>query len=118
MNDMKLIVKLISLIRNAEKTGKFYPAYFSPEALGCSKTEIDSMAIKLQDEGIVEGLITTEDIDNATLTVLWGVSHPTVTIKGITFAAENSAYNKAVDALKETAASGAKAAIQSLLFGA
>lgn len=115
MDDMKLIVKILGLIREMEKTGEYNPAVFSEKCLKCPQRQIDTLALKLKKAGYIDGLITTEDIDNCGNTILWQYSSPEVTLSGIEYMNENSAFKKAKEQLAELGVTGASAMASSLL---
>lgn len=115
MNSMKLIVKIMGLVSEQEKSREYNPNVFNTHCLGCPQSEIDGIAIKLQNAGYIEGLMTTEDIDNADDSVLWAYSRPTVTIKGIEYMETNNAFNKVKSNLKSAAQVVTNAAAKALL---
>lgn len=115
MDDMKLIVKLLGLIREMEKSGEYNPAIFSEKCLKCPQRQIDTLALKLKRAGYIDGLITTEDINNCENMVLWKYSTPEVTLSGIEYMNENSAFKKAKEQLAELGVAGASAMASSLL---
>lgn len=96
MNDMKTIVRLLTAIRAAEERPVWDPSFVSEKVLKASARERDILACKLQKAGLIEGLITTEGIDNAPKnTVLWEQSEPEVTLKGIEYMETDSTFLKA-----------------------
>lgn len=115
MNSMKLIVKILGLVSEQEKAKKYNPNVFTSHCLGCQQSEIDGIAMKLQNAGYIEGLMTTEDIDNADDAVLWACSHPAVTIAGIEYMETNSAFNKVKGDMRTAMQIGANAAANALL---
>lgn len=115
MDDMKLIVKILGLIREMEKTGEYNSAVFSEKCLKCPQRQIDTLALKLKKAGYIDGLITTEDIDNCGNTILWQYSSPEVTLSGIEYMNENSAFKKAKEQLAELGVAGTSAMASSLL---
>lgn len=115
MDDMKLIVKILGLIREMEKAGGYNSSCFSEKCLKCPQRQIDTLALKLKQAGYVDGLITTEDINSCENAVLWQYSTPTVTLLGIEYMNENSAFNKAKKQLAELGAVSASAMANGLL---
>lgn len=95
MDDMKLIVKILGLIREQEKEGVYNAIVFSEECLKCPQRQIDTLALKLKKAGYIDGLLTTEDINNCENMVLWQHSKPEITLSGIEYMNENSAFRKA-----------------------
>lgn len=102
MEDFKIIVRLLAAIQASEESPVFNTALVDAKVLHTTEAKRDGLAIKLQKAGYIEGLITTEDIDNAPDAVLWGMSKPSVTLAGLEYMQENSAVRKAVDELKQT----------------
>ena len=86
MSDFKTIARILGAIRSCEGR-PFDVAAVSPEALGVSEEQRDVLACKLQRAGKVGGLMTTEDIDGASLRVLWAQSAPEVTMEGLEYMA-------------------------------
>lgn len=115
MDDMKLIVKILGLIREMEKSGEYNSAVFSEKCLKCPQRQIDTLAFKLKKAGYIDGLMTTEDIDNCDNMILWQYSSPEVTLSGIEYMNENSAFKNAKEQLKELGAAGASAMASGLL---
>lgn len=115
MDDMKLIVKILGLIREMEKSGEYNSAVFSEKCLKCPQRQIDTLALKLKKAGYIDGLITAEDIDNCESMILWQYSSPEVTLPGIEYMNENGAFKKAKEQLTELGAAGASAMANTLL---
>lgn len=107
MNDFKVIARLLGAIRSCEG-GPFNVAAVSPEALGTTERQRDVLAVKLQNAGKISGLITTEDIDNAPLMVLWEQSSPEVTLEGLEYIATCDPLKSAA---KELVAASTSAAV-------
>lgn len=98
MNDFTIIARILAVIRVYD--GKqFNAAAVSCEALGTDEQTRDLLAIKLQNAGYIEGLITTEDIDNSPDCVLWQASTPSITLAGLEYAQECKPLRKAIKAL-------------------
>lgn len=101
MNDFKIIARLMAAIQASEETEVFNEAFVDERVLETTAKTRDNLARKLQRAGLIEGLVTTEDIDNAPFKVLWKLSKPSVTLAGLQYMQENSAFRKAWDELKD-----------------
>lgn len=101
MNDFKVMVRLLLAIQKSEENPPFTSALVSEKALRTTSRKRALLAIKLQNAGYIEGLITTEDIDNAPVEVLWSNSKPAITLEGLEYMATNKPLNKAVKEMKE-----------------
>ena len=101
MNDFKVMVRLLLAIQKSEENPPFTSALVSEKALKANSKTRDLLAMKLQNAGYIEGLITTEDIDNAPVEVLWSNSKPAITLEGLKYMATNKPLNKAVKEMKE-----------------
>lgn len=118
MNDMKTIVRLLAAIREAEKTPVWNPVYVSEKVIKASARDRDILAVKLQKSGLIQGLITADDIDNAPKnTVLWEQSNPSVTLAGIEYMENNDAFNKAAKEIGTATVSAISAAIEAKIAG-
>lgn len=118
MSDFAAIARILGAIRSCEGR-PFNVTAVSPEALGVDERTRDLLAVKLQHAGKVEGLVTTEDIDNAPLAVLWAQSRPSVTLDGLEYMATckplRSAAKGIVDAATSAAVSASVAALGGML---
>lgn len=109
MNDFTIIARILGAIRAYD--GKpFNVAAVSPAALKTDEATRDILAIKLQNAGYIEGLITTEDIDNAPDCVLWQASTPSITLAGLEYAQECKPLHKAIQTLAQDAVAAAASA--------
>ena len=117
MDDFKIIVRLLAAIRASETERTFNPALVDEKVLRTTAAKRDNLAIKLQKAGYVDGLITTEDIDNAPLEVLWNLSKPEVTLSGLEYLQENKAVKKAGQEIKNAGISFASQTIASIVNG-
>ena len=118
MSDMKTIVRLLTAIRTAEEKPVWDPAYVSEKVLKTSERERDILAVKLQKAGLIEGLITTEGIDNAPKnTVLWEQSEPEVTLKGIEYMETDSAFLKAAKEIGKAGVGIAASIVEAKIMG-
>ncbi|WP_058270443.1 YjcQ family protein [Olsenella massiliensis] len=112
MNDFTVIARLLAAIRAYD--GKpFNAAAVSPAALKTDEATRDLLALKLQNAGYIEGLITTEDIDNAPQCVLWRSSSPSITLAGLEYAQECKPLHKAIQTLAQDAVTAAVSATAS-----
>lgn len=112
MNDFTTIARILAAIRQGEQNPPFNVALVDERVLKTTARNRDLLAIKLCDEGYIDGLMTTEDIDNAELAVLWQYSSPTITLKGMEYMQTCKPLKKAGRQLKEIGTDIAAKAIQ------
>jgi hypothetical protein len=112
MNDFATIARILAAIRQGEQNPPFNVALVDERVLKTTARNRDLLAIKLRDEGYIDGLMTTEDIDNAELAVLWQYSSPTITLKGMEYMQTCKPLKKAGRQLKEIGTDIAAKAIQ------
>ena len=104
MSDFKLMAKILSAVKSCEQERQMDVSLFQPEVLGASEGERDSMIVKLQEDGYVDGFYIVDEVDNlAYPAVMLKHSRPRITIKGMEYIEQNAPLNKAIKALKETA---------------
>lgn len=103
MDDFKIIVRLLAAIRASEEKAVFDISLIDEKNMRTTAQKRDNLALKLQKAGYVEGLVTSEDIDNAPLAVLWEYSKPSVTLEGLEYIHDNSAIRKAISELTNDA---------------
>ena len=96
MNDLQVIAKILVVIRESQKTGAVNFDLISEKSLGVTEKERDDFIITLFHSGLIEGIITSEDIDNAPDLILWNLSKPRVTLEGIKFMNNDSDFKKAI----------------------
>lgn len=96
MNDMKVLTKILVAIRESQKIGAVNFDLISEKSLGITEKERDDFIIALLHGGLIEGITTSEDIDNAPNLILWHLSHPRVTVEGIKFMSNDSDFKKAI----------------------
>lgn len=102
MDDFKIIARLLGAIRAGEEDGVFNVNLVDEKVLKTTAKKRDSLAIKLQKKNYIDGLLTTEDIDNMPEPcVLWAYSHPTITLDGLEYIATNAPLQKAMREIKE-----------------
>lgn len=108
MNDFKIMARILSAVKQCEKSRSMDLALFDPKVLGTDEATRDSLVIKLQKDGYVEGFFIEDSIDNMPYpAVLYNASNPSITIKGMTFIEENKPLKKAIGELKKAALSAA-----------
>lgn len=100
MDDFKTIARLLAAIRQGELNPPFNVSLVDEKVLRTTARNRDLLAIKLRDAGYIDGLVTTEDIDNAPIEVLWQYSNPTITIKGMEFMQTSKPLHEAGGRLK------------------
>ncbi len=113
MNDFTIIARILGAIRAYD--GKpFNAAAVSPAALKTDEATRDLLAIKLQNAGYIEGLITSEGIDNCmSPCVFWESSAPSITLAGLEYAQECKPLHKAIQTLAQDAVAAAVSATAS-----
>lgn len=116
MDDFKVMARLLAAIKASEELRSFSADMVSPKVLRTTEAKRDSIAVKLQRSGYVEGLSIVDDIDNAPYpAVMWGASSPTVTIKGLEFIQTCSPLRKAGAEIKDIGENIAAKAISSAM---
>lgn len=118
-DDFKVMVRLLSAIRASEEKPVFDPLLIDEKVVKTTAEHRDSLAVKLQKAGYIEGLFVLDGIDNMTKpVVLWNNSHPSVTISGLEYIRTSEPLRKAAQEIKEigisVAAQTAAAAITQL----
>ena len=95
MNDMQAIAKILVVFRESEKIGAVNMCLLDEKSLRVTERERDALVIALLHAGLIEGVATTEDVDNASDEVLWNLSRPRVTLAGIEYMSTDSNFKKA-----------------------
>lgn len=117
MNDFKVMARILSAVKQCEKSRSIDLALFDPKVLGTDEQTRDSLVIKMQKDGYVEGFFIEDGIDNLPYpVVLYNASTPSITLKGMTYIEENKPLNKAIKELKKAALSVAVNKISNGLF--
>ena len=112
MDDFKVIARLLAAVRIGEGQKVFDCALVDEKVIKAPAAKRDSLAIKLQKEGLIEGLFVVGDIDNQSYpAVMWEYSHPSITIAGLEYIDTNSALNKAFRELRDIGAAVAGQAV-------
>lgn len=105
MDDFKIIARLLAAIRAGEDEAVFPLALIGEGVLRTTAQRRDSLALKLQKAGYIEGLYLVDGIDNAPFPViLWDNSHPTITLRGLEYIQETKPLQKAIGELAKSAA--------------
>lgn len=116
MNDFKLIVRLMAAIEAGEEAPVFSCALIDEKTLKTTSNQRDRMALKLQKAGYIDGLYIVDDLDNMQIPVImWEYSNPTVTLSGLQYMQENSAFKKAAQELKDAGISLASQTIANII---
>lgn len=118
MDNMKLTAKILLLISESENEGKHDPMVYSESCLKCPQRQIDACVIRLKNAGYVDGLYTTENIDNCEDSVLWGCSKPRLTLAGVEYMSSNDSFRKAKEELRKFMAESTGAFAAHLLTNA
>lgn len=101
MDVFKLIYRILKQIRALELAEEPDLALLSPDALKATEIERDNLMLKMQEEGLIDGLVVIEGIDGQQRPfILWGRSMPRVTLKGLEYMEENSMMKKAKNLLQ------------------
>ena len=112
MDDFKIIARLLAAVRVGEGQKVFDCALVDEKVMKAPAAKRDSLAIKLQKEGLIDGLFVVDDIDNQPLpVVMWEYSHPSITLAGLEYIDTNSALKKARRELRDIGAAVAGQAI-------
>ena len=112
MDDFKIIARLLAAVRVGEGQKVFDCALVDEKVMKAPAAKRDSLAIKLQKEGLIDGLFVVDDIDNQPLpVVMWEYSHPSITLAGLEYIDTNSALKKALRELRDIGAAVAGQAI-------
>lgn len=108
MNDFKVMAKILTAVKVCEHERKMNPVLFDIKVLKTDEATRDSIVVKLQEDGYVDGFLIVDDIDNqAYPAVMYNTSNPKITIKGLTFIEENKPLKKAIEELKNIVLSAA-----------
>jgi len=110
MDDMKLLVKILVAVKACQDEDVFNVNLVDEKVLKATSKQRDRVAVQLQKEGYIEGLYVIDGIDNCPVPcVLWGNSHPVLTIKGMEYVHSDSTFKSVA---KELAGSAIGAATQ------
>lgn len=107
MEEFRLMARILAAINASEKEEQFNLSLFDAKVLKTTEHDRDRMLIKLQKEGYVSGMHIEDGVDNARPFVIWGLSDPSITIKGLEFINNDSELCKAIDAMKSISISAA-----------
>lgn len=103
MNEIEVIVRLLSAIATAEEKGGFNTAYVDERVVHAPPEIRDLMAIKAVKAGYLDGLHIVDNIDGQQKPhIFWEYSSPTVTLEGLAYLNENSAANKVKEEIRKT----------------
>ena len=117
MNDFTVMAKILAAIKQCENEKRMDLALFNAKTLGTDETTRDSLIVKLQEDGYVEGFMIIDDVDNqAYPAVMLTNSNPRITIKGLTFIEENKPLKNALQVAKDVAIAIATAKLTNSLF--
>lgn len=112
MDDFKIIAQLLAAVRIGEGQKVFNCALVDEKVIKAPAAKRDSLAIKLQKEGLIAGLFVLDDIDNQPYpAVMWEYSHPEITLAGLEYIQTNSALKSALRELKDIGVTVAAQAI-------
>lgn len=116
MDDFKIIARLLAAIRASEEQQTFNCALVDEKVVKAPDAKRDSLAIKLQKAGLIDGLHIIDDIDNQPYpVVMWQYSNPVVTLEGLEYIQTNSPLRKALQEIKDEGISFAAQTIANML---
>ena len=102
MREMKLIAMLLAAIKAGENNAAFNISLIDPAVLNTDEKTRDRIAVLLQDEGYIKGLLVIDGIDNMQESIIrWGESKPSITLKGYEYIATNDALRSTLKELKK-----------------
>lgn len=117
MNDFKAMARILSAVKQCESERRMDFSLFQSEVLKTDETTRDSLIVKLQKDGYIEGFMIIDDIDNQAYPfIAWTHSNPKITIKGMTFIEENKTLKKAMKEIRDTEIDIAKGKIINGMF--
>ena len=116
MDDFKVMARLLAAIRASEESPVFDVALIDEKVLKTTDVNRDSLAVKLQKAGYIEGLVIIDDVGNQKVPyVAWEKSKPAVTLEGLTWMQENKPLRKAINELKDDGISVAAKAVSNYI---
>ena len=102
MDDFKVMARILAAVKECEHAREMNPTMFDTKLLKADEATRDSLIVKLQRDGYVEGFCIIDDIDGHPYpVVLIEKSVPNITIKGLTFIEENKPLKKMIETLKK-----------------
>ena len=117
MNDFTLMAKILAAIKQCEHDRCMNVALFDVRVLKTDEATRDSLIVKLQKDGYVEGFDIIEGIDNQPYPyVMMNDSNPTITIKGLSFIEESKPLKKAFKAITGVALNVATNKLSNMLL--
>lgn len=112
MNDFKVMAKILAAVKECEHAREINPMLFDVDFLKTDEATRDSLIVKLQKDGYVEGFFIIDDIDNQPYPMVRiDASSPSITIKGMTFIEENKPLKKMIGTLRKESWDVAKKAL-------
>ena len=101
MDVFNLIYRILKQIRALELSEEHDLALLFPDALKATEIERDNILLKMQEEGLIAGLVVIEEVDGKQRPfIMWERAMPRVTLKGLEYMEENSMMKKAKNLLK------------------
>lgn len=109
-NDFMAIARIFGAVR-AYEGKQFDVAAVGPAVLGVDQEKRDILAINLQREGKIDGLVITKDAEGQQMTVKWEDSKPEITLDGLEYIAESVPLRHAMRKIQNEAIAAARSAI-------
>lgn len=94
MDDFKAMAKVLAAIKGSEGLPVFNMALVSEAALGMPEAERDKAALRLYENGGIDGLQIIDGIN-------WPGSKPSITLKGLEYMEECKPLKRAFKALRD-----------------
>lgn len=103
MDDFKAMAKVLAAVKGGEGLPVFNMALVSKEALAMPETERDKAALRLYENGYIDGLQIIDGIDRQRAPfIYWPGAKPSVTLKGLEYMEECKPLKRAFKALRDT----------------
>lgn len=103
IQEIKITACLLAAIKAGERQAVFNINLVACEILKTNEVTRDKLAIKLQNDGYIEGLV----INDNNLSIMWNASRPQITLKGYEYIDNSSSIKKAFKELKSIGVSTA-----------
>lgn len=98
-DELKLIFKILSILRNSLDYEEFDENRISAHALGVTSVKRDKLLMMLKDKGLIKGLVVSKYIDEP-YPVVVSCKNLMITMEGLEYLEENSLMQKAKNLAK------------------